>query len=145
MSPKMKYTAISRETRKKLINVMADKEQERASLPDTDYKKLKQRQKQDKQDKHPLHKKRKEALVIINRIIKGVNISDDYCLKHTLKTRDELLDYLGIHNGVVPKGYEIAHIKPQHQHVTDVDFEEINAYWNLRLLSRNDNNSRNWL
>jgi ATP-dependent exoDNAse (exonuclease V) alpha subunit len=52
MSIKMKYTAISRATRKNLINVMADKEQERASLPDTDYKKLKQKQKQDKRDKH---------------------------------------------------------------------------------------------
>jgi hypothetical protein len=131
-------------TRKNLINVDTGKEQ-REKLPDTDHKKLKQKEKQDKRDKDPLHKKRKEALVIINQIIRGVNISDDYCLKHTFKMRVELLDYLDIHNGVVPKGYEIDHIKPRHQHVTDKDFEEVNAYWNLRLLSRNDNNSRNRL
>jgi hypothetical protein len=145
MSTKMKYTAISRAIRKNLINVMADKEQERVNLPDTDHQKLKQKQKQDKRDKHPLHKKRKEALVIINRIIRDDNVSDEYCLKHTFKTRVELLDYLDIQNGVVPKGYEIDHIRPRHQHITDKDFEEVNAYWNLRLLSRNDNNSRNRL
>jgi ATP-dependent exoDNAse (exonuclease V) alpha subunit len=145
MSTKMKYTAISRATRKNLINVMPDKEPERANLPDTDHRKLKERQKRAQRDNERLHKKRKEALVIINRIIRDDNVSDEYCLKHTFQTRIGLLEYLGIENGIVPKGYEIDHIKPRHQHVTDDDFEEVNAYWNLRLLSRNDNNSRNWL
>jgi hypothetical protein len=139
-----KYTAISRATRKNLINVDTGKEQ-REKLPDTDHKKLKQKQKRTLRDNEPLHRKRREALVIINRIIRDDNISDDYCLKYTFRTRIELLEYLDIPNGVVPKGYEIDHIKPRHQHVTDKDFAEINAYWNLRLLSRNDNNARNWL
>jgi hypothetical protein len=144
MSTKMKYTAISRATKKILVNVVDDNAHS-GDLADTNFQKLKQKQKQVDRDKDPLHRKRKTALAIINRIVRDGNVSDEHCVKHTMKKRVELLEHLGINNGVVPKGYEIDHIKPRHQHITDKDFEVVNAYWNLRLLSRSDNNARNWL
>jgi hypothetical protein len=142
----MKYTAISRATRKSLINVVNedDNYDNDKNLPDTDYKKVKNQLKRARREEDPLFKRRKVALNIINKIVREGNVTDEYCLKHTLKTRVDLLEYLGIENEKIPRGYEIDHIKPRHEHVTQQDFEHINAYWNLRILSRQDNNARNW-
>ena len=146
MSTKMKYTAISRATRKSLINIVNedDNYDNDRNLPDTDYKKVKNQLKRARREEDPLFKRRKVALNIINKIVREGNVTDEYCLKHTLKTRVDLLEYLGIENEKIPRGYEIDHIKLRHEHVTQQDFEVINAYWNLRILSRQDNNARNW-
>ncbi len=144
MSNGMKYTAISNATKKSLINVAAVSKSDCNDLPDSDYKKLKKIVKRGKRAEDPLYQKRNDALAVIQNIVRKGNVSDEYCCKHAGKTRDELLQHLKIRDGVVPKGYEIDHIKKRSEHVTDKEFENINAFWNLRLLTRKDNNERNW-
>ena len=51
-----------------------------------------------------------------------------------------MLEYLGIPDDNITKGYELDYIRPRCEHVTDKDFKDINAYWNLRLISRKENN-----
>jgi hypothetical protein len=89
-----------------------------------------------------MYNKRFKAMNIINRIIRN-GCSDEYSIQHTRLTRQELLDYLKIPNGIVPRGYEIDHTKPRFLHSSEQEFKDINAYWNLRLLPRKDNNERN--
>jgi hypothetical protein len=72
------------------------------------------------------------------------NVSDEYCLKHILLNKQQLMSHLKIPNSLIPKGYEIDHINPRREYKTDEDFNEINAWYNLRLLPKSDNNRRNW-
>jgi hypothetical protein len=90
-----------------------------------------------------MYNKRFKAMSIINRIIRN-GCSDEYSIQHTRLTRQELFNHLKIPNGIVPRGYEIDHIKPRHLHSTEQEFKDINAWYNLRLLPRSDNNRRNW-
>ena len=90
-----------------------------------------------------LYKRRKEAHSILIRIVNTPNTSDIYSIRHTLKTRIELLEYLKISGGI-PKNYNIDHIKERKTCVTDDDFKTINYYTNLRLLPFKDNISRNF-
>ena len=48
-------------------------------------------------------------------------------------------------NRVIPKGYQIDHIRERSTCVTDKDFESINHFTNLRLMPAEDNRARNWL
>jgi hypothetical protein len=68
-------------------------------------------------------------------------VTDDYSVEHTQKTRQELLDYLGI-DGRLPKGFSLDHIKERSTCLTDDDFKTINYYTNLRLLPVSDNIAR---
>ena len=109
---------------------------------DTDFDKIKERLKRAERMKDPLYKKRYEAMITINRILKG-ECSEEYCLKNTLKTRLELLQHLGLpESGKLPKGYQLDHIRERSKHVTKDDFKVINAWWNLRLLTTEENQTR---
>ncbi len=141
MDTTFRYTAIGRASDKSLISVVDDFDEN--DLPDTDNQQLSRRKKRIERMKDPLYKKRMKGMSIINRIVRDSSISDETCLKHTFKTRNELLEHLQIPSGRVPRGYEIDHIRPRRDHITDKDFEEMNAWWNLRLLPRYDNNLRN--
>jgi hypothetical protein len=143
MDTKMRYTAISRATSMKLINILDESEQVVDEIKDTDFKQAKLRQKRNKRMNDLMYNKSLKAMNIINRIIR-YGCSDEYSIQHTQMTRQELLNHLRIPNGIVPRGYEIDHIKPRHLHSTEQEFKDINAYWNLRLLPRKDNNERNW-
>ena len=143
MDRKMRYTAISRATSKQNINVFDEDEttEEEELLQDTDFKKVNQRKKRMNRMKDGLYIKRMQSLSVINRIVRG-SVSDEYCLKHTFKTKKELFEHLKIPNGVIYRGYEIDHIIPRRDHVTDEDFVRINAYDNLKLIPRKDNNKK---
>ena len=78
------------------------------------------------------------------KIINNTSCSDEYSIQHTLKGRTELLEYLKI-DRVIPKGYQIDHIRERSTCVTDRDFENINHFTNLRLMPAEDNRARNWL
>jgi hypothetical protein len=92
----------------------------------------------------PIERKRQDAHTILMKIIRG-DVSDEYSLKHTLKIRKELLQYLSLdENGQIPKGFSIDHIKERSTCVTDDDFETINYFTNLRLYPAADNLARNW-
>ena len=134
---RMKYTAISRATSKSLINII-DNDLKEESTRDTDNTRLTRRLAEEARLKCPLYRRRREALSVLSRIIHNVNTSYEYLLKHTQLTRTNLLQHLDIINGI-PKGYEIDHIRPRREHSTEKDFKDINAYWNLRLLSKKDN------
>ncbi|KAI8845987.1 hypothetical protein BJ741DRAFT_573015 [Chytriomyces cf. hyalinus JEL632] len=138
MEDDMRYTAISRTTEKEYINVLDDGIKHKVTK-DTDFDRMKQKKKREQDLKDELKRKRIEAVRVINYIVRK-GCSDDFSLKHTIVKRQELLERLGIPDGVVPRGYEIHHIKPRSQHVTDDDFKNINAHWNLRLISRKENN-----
>jgi hypothetical protein len=139
MSDEMKYTSISRASSKDLINVVRNDTREVKIEEETDFVKITERLKRAERMKDPLYKKRYEAMTIINRILKG-ECSEEYSLINTLKTRLELLQHLGLpESGKLPKGYQLDHIRERSKHVTDDDFKVINAWWNLRLLSRQDN------
>jgi hypothetical protein len=141
MDTTFRYTAIGRASDKSLISVMDDFNEN--DLPDTDNQQLSRRKKQMERMKDPLYRKRMKGMSIINRIVRDYSTTDETCLKHTFKTRNELLEHLKIPSGRVPRGYKIDHIRPRRDHITDKDFEEMNAWWNLRLLPRYDNNIRN--
>ena len=133
--------ALSRATSKDLIHVSRQEYKVTKELPDTDFEKI------DNQEKKVtlLERKRRAAIGVIHRIIKG-QASEEYCLKHTGLNREALLLHLGIQiDGIVFKGFEIDHIKPRKLFVTDEEFEKINWFDNLRLLPRSSNNERNWL
>lgn len=87
-----------------------------------------------------LYKRRKESHSIL---IHNPNTTDIYSIRHTLKTRTELLEYLKITDGI-PKNYNIDYIKERKTCVTDDDFKSINYYTNLRLLPFKDNIARNF-
>ena len=82
------------------------------------------------------------ALSIINKIVRNGNVSEDYW--SSILSQQLLLSHLKIPNGLVPKGYEIDYIKPRREYKTNEDFNEINSWYNLRLLPRSDNYRRNW-
>ena len=140
----MRYTCISRATSLKNINLVDDdNDYEGDELEDTDRAKMKSKVKRMNRMKDELYNKRKQCLSVINRIVRHPDtVSDDYCLKHTFKTKRELFEYLNIPNGIVYKGYEIDHIRPRREFVTDEEFLRINAYDNLMLIPRKDNNSK---
>ena len=141
MRKKMKYVALSRATSKNLINVCRTEYKAEKELPDTDFEKIKGKEKEET----ALENKRKAAIGVIHRIIKG-QAKEDYCIKHTGLNREALLCHLGLgEDGIVFKGYELDHIKPRKMFNTDEEFEKINWYDNLRLLPRSSNNERNWL
>jgi ATP-dependent exoDNAse (exonuclease V) alpha subunit len=97
MSDEMKYTSISRASSKDLINVVRNDTREVKIEQDTDFDKIKERLKRAERMKDPIYKKRYEAMIKLNRILKG-ECSEEYCLKNTLKTRLELLQNLGLPN-----------------------------------------------
>lgn len=139
MRKKMKYVALSRATSKNLIHVCRTEYKAEKDLPDTDFEKIKEK------EETPLESKRKAAIGVIHRIIKG-QATEEYCLKHTGLNREALLCHLGLGEaGIVFKGYELDHIKPRKMFNTDEEFEKINWYDNLRVLPRSSNNERNWL
>ncbi|KAI9326614.1 hypothetical protein BDR26DRAFT_941086 [Obelidium mucronatum] len=138
MAKDMRYTAISRTTKKEYINVVDDHVKHKV-IKETDFDRMKQKKKRERDMKDELKRMRIEAVRIINYIIRK-GCSDDFSLKHTFAKRRELLERLGIPDGVVPRGYEIDHIRPRCHHTTDDDFRDINAYWNLQLISRQENN-----
>ena len=90
-----------------------------------------------------LYKKRKVVHSILMRIVNNPSTSDIYSIRHKLKTRTELLEYLNITDGI-PKNYNIDHIKERKTCVTDDDFKTVNYYTNFRLLPFKDNISRNF-
>jgi hypothetical protein len=142
MDTRMRYTAISRAISTNLINISDETEQVVDEIQDTDFQQVKLQQKRNKRMNDLMYNKRIKSMNIINRIIRN-GCSDEYSVKHTQLTRQELLNQLKIPNEIVPRGYEIDHIKPRHLHSTEQEFKDINAYWNLRLLPRKDNNERN--
>ena len=86
---------------------------------------------------------RQESHRILMAIINNQNCSDEYAIRHTLKTRQDLLEYLKV-DGEIPKGYQIDHIRERSSCVTDEDFETVNHFSNLRLMPAADNLARNW-
>ncbi|KAJ3014693.1 UNVERIFIED_CONTAM: hypothetical protein HDU68_000169 [Siphonaria sp. JEL0065] len=74
---------------------------------DTDFDRMKQKKKRERDLKDELKRKRIEAVRVINYIVRK-GCSDDFSLKHTFVKRQELLECLGIPDGVVPRGYEIT-------------------------------------
>ena len=97
-----------------------------------------------KRSEDPIERKRRDAHTNLMKIVKG-GVSDEYSLKYTLKTRNELLYYLGLdEDGKLPKGFTIDHIKERSTCVTDEDFKAVNFYTNLRLYPAADNLARNW-
>ena len=65
------------------------------------------------------------------------------CERETQMTRSDLLNHLGLpETGQLPKGYSLDHIRERSKHETEDDFKVINAWWNLRLLSKRDNSAR---
>jgi hypothetical protein len=92
-------------------------------LPDTDFEKIKGKEKEET----ALENKRKAAIGVIHRIIKG-QPTEEYCIKHTGLNREALLCHLGLgEDGIVFKGYELDHIKPRKMFNTDEEFEKINC------------------
>lgn len=89
---------------------MADESKKKNSIQDTDFELLDRRRKRKQLLKDPLRKKRHEAMAVPHKIINGV-VDDNYSIKHTGKTRQELLDHLGIPNGVIPPNFQVDHIK----------------------------------
>lgn len=76
---------MSRATDKNLINVYRTEYKTDKDLPDTDFEKhLKEK------EETPLERKRKAAIGVIHRIIKG-QAREDYCMKHTGLNREALL------------------------------------------------------
>lgn len=144
MDARSKYTAISRTTSKGFIILIDVNEKE----IDVDFKsKVTQRYKNlynRKRLEDPIVKKREEIHSILMQIICCPKCSDKFSIKHTLKSRKELLKYLGIENGI-PKGYQIDNIRERKTCETESDFKCINYFNNLRLLPANDNLARNWM
>ena len=97
METTFRYTAIGRASGKSLISVVDD-----FDLPDTDKQQLSRRKKRMERIKDPLYKKRMKGMSIINRIVRDSSTSDETCLKHTFKTRQQLLEHLKIPSGRVP-------------------------------------------
>ena len=130
-----------------MINIIDEKGTvDKVELPDTNQAKVTRTIYNKARILDPLECKRDEAHKILMKIIKGLNITDDYSQQHTLKNRTELLKYLGISlDGKIPKGFVIDHIKERKTCVDDDDFKTINYYSNLRLLPEIDNLARNWL
>jgi hypothetical protein len=106
---------------------VADESKKKNSIQDTDFELLDRRRKRKQLLKDPLRKKRHEAMAVPHKIINGV-VDDNYSIKHTGKTRQELLDHLGIPNGVIPPNFQVDHIKRRCEFVSDADFERINWY-----------------
>ncbi|KAJ3025798.1 UNVERIFIED_CONTAM: hypothetical protein HDU68_006674 [Siphonaria sp. JEL0065] len=142
MASNMRYTAISRTTKKEFINVVDDGIKHPEEV-DIDYDKLKRKLKVERQLKDELLRKRVDTVRVINYIVRK-GCSDEYCLNHTFLKRQELLDHLGIPDGTVPKDYENDDIRARSDHTTDEDFLNINAYWNLRTLSVLSCEGRGW-
>jgi hypothetical protein len=69
MDTRMRYTAISRATSKKLINVLDETEQVVDEIKDTDFKQVKLKQKRNNRVNDSMYNKRLKAMNIINRII----------------------------------------------------------------------------
>ena len=138
------YTAISRTSAYEYVNVMNDSTNEDLQdLPDTNTTLLQRRIAEKNRMNNKLYERRKEAHSILMRIVHNPNTSDIYSIRHTLKTRAELLEYLKITGGI-PKNYNIDHIKERKTCVTEEDFKTINYYTNLRLLPFKDNIARNF-
>ena len=108
------------------------------TIKDIDIKKIKEKKKREQNLKNNLKRKQIEAIRVINYIVRK-GCSDEYSLKHTHMKRSELLEELEIPEGEVPRGFEIDHIRPRCKHITEGDFQNINAYWNLQLISRKKN------
>ena len=97
LSTEAKYTAISRTTAFDYVNVMIDETNEDLhDLPDTSTTLLQRRIAEKNRMNNKLYKRRKEAHSILMRIVHNLNTSDIYSIRHTLKTRTELLEYLNI-------------------------------------------------
>ena len=106
---------------------------------------LKRRQAEKRRSNREIYRKRKEALTIINNIVRHNNKSDEYCVRHTGISRLELRDYLGItEREGIPRGYDIDHIKPRKEFHTIEELETVNQFSNLRLLPKRDNIQRNF-
>jgi|688.fasta_scaffold757592_1 hypothetical protein len=97
MSHRNRYTAISRTTSFDYVNVIDEKQDD---LPETDLTKLQRRIAEKRRMEDEIYKKRGLGLTILNGIIKNINTSDQYAIKHTLKTRQDLLKYLKIEDGL---------------------------------------------
>lgn len=144
LSNEAKYTAISRTTSYEYVNVSVDEANEDLhDLPDTNTTLLQRRIAEKNRMNNKLYKRRKESHSILMRIVHNPNTSDIYSIRHTLKTRTELLEYLKITGGI-PKNYNIDHIKERKTCVNEEDFKTINYYTNLRLLPFKDNIARNF-
>ena len=88
MKQDMRYTAISRTTKKEFINVFDDG----IKYPITnniDIKKIKEKKKREQNLKNNLKRKQIEAIRVINYIVRK-GCSDEYSLKHTHLKRCEL-------------------------------------------------------
>jgi hypothetical protein len=142
MNEQMRYTALSRTTKKEFINIVAEEELDISMEGEVNLDNLKKNQQRKRQLADPLRRKRFNAMTVLYRIIKGCS-SDAYSFEQTGLSRADLLNHLKIPNGEIPVGYQIDHIRERHTFVTDADFKVINHFSNLRLLPKLDNISRN--
>ena len=132
MDERMRYTALSRTTKKEFINIAEEKEELDITMEgDVNLDNLKKNQQRRRQLADPLRRKRFNAMTVLYRIIKGCS-SDAYSFEQTGLSRADLLNHLKIPNGEIPVG--IDHIRERHTFVTDADFKVINHFSNLRLL-----------
>lgn len=82
MDTKMRYTAISRATSKKLINVLDETEHVLDEINDTEFKQVKLIEKRSNRMNDLMYNKRLKSMNIINRIIRN-GCSDEYCIPIT--------------------------------------------------------------
>ena len=143
MNERMRYTALSRTTKKELINIAEEKEELDITMEgDVNLDNLKKNQQRRRQLADPLRRKRFNAMTVLYRIIKGCS-SDAYSFEQTGLSRADLLNHLKIPNGEIP--YQIDHIRERHTFVTDADFKVINHFSNLRLLQHLEEQKRHSL
>ena len=103
LDTKLRYTAISRAKSKHQITVLNDSDEvDEHDVNETDMNKVKNRRKRANRMKDELYMKRVQAMNIINKIVRGGNVSDEYCREHTFLTKQELFEHLKIPNGRVP-------------------------------------------
>lgn len=93
-----------------------------------------------KPQESPFQLRSKKCLRIINNILRR-RATDEYCLKHTGKTNEELKKYLGI-DKILP-GYQIDHIKERSKYSFE-DLYKCNLYDNIRIIPAKDNNNKRY-
>jgi hypothetical protein len=145
MDKRLRYTAISRATSKDLINVITGSDIQYSATEDTNMRLLNRRQAEQRRSKELIYRKRKEALTIINSIVRHNNKSDEYCVSQTGISRYALFEHLGItERKGISLGYDLDHIKPRKEFKSIEELEMVNHYSNLRLLPKRDNIQRNF-
>jgi hypothetical protein len=77
------------------VNVIIDSDDENEEeLDDTNVTLLQRRTAEKRRMNNKLYRRRKESHAILMRIVNNPNTSDGYSIRHTLKTRQQLLEYL---------------------------------------------------